>query len=136
MKTDKLYELKEKLIKELGRYSEKELTSTSLEFVDKLAHAVKNVGKLIEMCEEGEEEYSSRSYRSYDDGGVEPGRAMPNYRSYARGRRSAPRDSMGRYSGDGYSMHGAADKLRELMDEAPDEQTRREIERLAAKMER
>ena len=34
------------------------------------------------------------------------------------------------------SEHGAADKLRELMDEAPDEQTRRELERLAAKMER
>ena len=131
MNTDKLYDLKEKLIKEPGRYSEKELTSTSLEFVDKLAHAGKNVGKLIEMCDE-DEGYSGRSYRS----DVEPGRDMPSYRSYARGRRNAPRDSMGRYSGDGYSMHGAADKLRELMDEAPDEQTRRELERLAAKMDR
>lgn len=131
MNTEKLYDLKEKLIKELGRYSEKELTSTSLEFVDKLAHAGKNVGKLIEMCDE-DEGYSNRSYR----GDVEPGRDIPSYRSYARGRRNAPRDSMGRYSGDGYSMHGAADKLRELMDEAPDEQTRRELERLAARMDR
>ena len=57
--------------------------------------------------------------------------------SYARGRRGASRDSRGRYSGEGYSRHGdPAEMLREVMEQAPDEQTRRELERIMQKMER
>lgn len=49
----------------------------------------------------------------------------------------APRDAMGRYSGDGYSMHqDPARDLRELIPHAPDEQTRRMMEEIARKMER
>ena len=74
--------------------------------------------------------YDRGSYRgSYNDGG-----------SYAMGRgrgRYANRDSMGRYSSnDGYSRSGSmADELRDLMNMAPDEQTRQEMQRLIQKME-
>lgn len=135
-----LYDLKEMLCKELKEYGAKgELSAGTLEIVDKLAHTVKNLDKIIEAYEE-EDGYSSRSYDdsmggsyrrsyrgSYRDGG--------NGGSYTRGRgRNARRDSMGRYSSDGYSRHGdIAERLRELGEEAP-ESTRREIERLADKM--
>ena len=134
-----LYELKEMLCKELEEIGGKgELTAGSLETVDTLAHALKNVNKIIEDKEE-EGEYSGRYY----DGS-----------SYARGRTNARRDSMGRYSRDGrggysrnysrnysrdgYSMAAGdmADSMRSLAAEAPDETTRREIERMADKMEK
>lgn len=62
--------------------------------------------------------------------------------SYARGRRgSVKRDSMGRYSRR-YPMYSRADgkeeyvaHLREMMETAPDEQTRAGIERMVRKME-
>lgn len=120
-----LYELKEMLMKELEEYGSKgELTAGSLEIVDKLTHTIKNLCKIIEESEESEG-YSSRyypMYGSYNDGG-----------SYRRGGRSYAqrRDSMGRYSRD-----GLADKLRGLMDEAPDDRTRMEIQRLVEKMEK
>lgn len=43
--------------------------------------------------------------------------------------RSYKRDSMGRYS-----RHSLSDKLRELMDDAPDERSRTEIRRLIDRM--
>lgn len=134
---DKLYDLKDRLIKELEEYAEKPFTASSFDIVQKAASAAKNLGKVIKMCED-EEGYSSRGYDPMGRD-VEPGRDM-SYRggSYARGRRGAPRDSMGRYSGEaGYSRHGdVADQLRELMEQAPDEQTKRELERIAKRIER
>ncbi len=101
-----LYELKEALCKELEEYGGKgKLTAGDVQTVDTLAHAVKNLDKIMEA-----DEYSSRYY----DGD----------HSYAR-----RRDSRGRYSGnyrdgysrnhDGYSMDGAdmAKKLRTMADE-------------------
>ena len=123
-----LYELKEKLMDELKEYGGKEMSAGSLEVVDKLTHTIKNLCKIIEESED--EGYSNRYYpMSYNDGGSYRG-------SYARGR-NARRDSMGRYSGErGYSRDGLADKLRDLMAEAPDERTRAEIQRLVEKMEK
>jgi hypothetical protein len=97
--------------------------------VDKLTHALKSVKASVAMMEDEDEGYSGHypymgGYGSYRDG------------SYARGRRNAPRDSMGRYSGErGYSRAGLADELRGLMHDAPDERTRQEIQRLADKLE-
>ena len=125
-----LEKLKNMLCEELEKYTDKgELTAGSLEVVDKLSHAIKNLDKIIE---------------NYD--GEYSGRYMPRYmyndgNSYAR-----KRDSMGRYSREysrenrggysrEYSRDGIADKLRELMDDAPDEKTRNEIRKLADKME-
>ena len=101
-----LYDLKERLVDELKDYGKTELTSANLEKIDKLAHAAKNVCKIIDDSEG----YSGR----YDDG--------------MRGR-SYKRDGMGRYS-----RNSLSDKLRELMDDAPDEQTRMEIKRLIDRM--
>lgn len=134
---DKLYNLKERLTKELEGYADKaNLNASDLDIAMKLSSAVKNLCKICDS-EEGKG-YSSRGYAYGMDHSVEPGRDMSYRSSYARGRRGAPRDAMGRYSGEmGYSRHGdPADMLREVMEQAPDEQTRRELERIAAKMER
>lgn len=134
-----IYELKEMLCKELEEYGEKgDLSAGSLEIVDKLAHAVKNIDKIIESYEE--EEYSSRSYDGGNYNGNMPmrGGSYGYGGSYARGRgRNARRDSMGRYSSEGgYSRTGEmVDQLRAMMDEAPDDRTRQEIQRLVTKME-
>lgn len=144
-----LYELKEKLCKELKKYNDKDLTKESLEVVDKLSHATKNLDKIIEKYEE--EEGASYGYNSYD-GSYRSGRGRESYNngsyardngSYARGRgRNARRDSMGRYSSNngsyesGYSRNGnIAAELRELMMDAPDEQTRMEYQKVINKLE-
>lgn len=118
-----LYELKEKLCDELKEYGGKDLSAGTLDVVDKLAHAVKNIDKIIEAYEDEGEGYSSRtypdgmggSYRSRD------GRSMNRnggfYRSYARGRMNARRDSMGRYSGDdGQDIEAVKAEARRLVE--------------------
>lgn len=145
-----LYELKETLCKNLEEYGKKnDLKAGDLDVIDKLAHSIKNLDKVIEKYEE--EEYSG-----------------------ARGRGSnAKRDSRGRYSSeysnamgmsrDGYSMRGdyynerggysnerggnysnrggysrnnnMIMELRELMEDAPDERTRMEFDKFIRKME-
>lgn len=149
-----LYELKELLCEELKEYGSKEkLDVGGLEIVDKLAHAIKNIDKIIEAYEE--EEYSEEG-GSYARGGnrgggnrrySRAGNGGSSYTqggggSYARGRgrgSSARRDSMGRYSREGgYSRGGPdemAEQLQEMMQEAPNEQIRMELERVIAKLE-
>ena len=79
---NELHELKEKLCDELKEYAHKEMSAGSLDVIDKLAHAIKNLDKVVD----GHEGYSGR----YNDG------RSYNDRSYGR-------DSRGRYSrGDGY----------------------------------
>lgn len=139
-----LYELKEKLCKELKHYSNEEITSNNLSLIDKLSHAVKNIDKIIEKYEE--EEGASYGYGSYEGsyrGGRSNRGSYNNGNSYARGRgRNAKRDSMGRYSStggsynDGYSRNAdIAAELREMMMDAPDEQTRMEYQRVISKLE-
>ena len=134
-----LYKLKEDLVKELGELGKQGVTKSSLESIDKLAHAAKNVAKVIESCEE--EQYSGAmgggySRRggytrgmSYGDGGsygMDPAadfvRPDGSYRdggmSYARGRRNAPRDAMGRYSGaEGSVDEKTKEELRKLIEQ-------------------
>lgn len=122
-----LYELKEMLCKELKEYGEKgEMTAGTLDVVDKLAHTVKNLDKIIEAYEE---EGNSGYYPyAYDDG---MNRGNRSYNGGYRGRSYARRrDSMGRYS-----REGLADKMRELMEDAPDDRTRQEIKRMVEKLE-
>ena len=134
-----IYELKEMLCEELEKYGAKgDLSAGELEIVDKLAHTVKNLGKIIEMYEEEEEYSGNMSYQRGGNRGNQGGSNRGSYegRSYARGR-NARRDSRGRYSSEGYSR--AADdmkaQLRELMEQAPNEMTRRELEKLVERME-
>lgn len=103
----KLKELKERLCSELERYGERDLTMSSLETIDTLAHAIKNLDKIIGKESEG---YSNRGM---SDGGW----------SNAKGR--YPR----------YSYADTMDSIKVLMDNAPDEQTRKELERLMQKFE-
>lgn len=127
----KLYELKEMLCSELEKYGSKELSAGSLEVIDKLAHAVKNIDKILESYDG---EYSNaRGGRSYARGGNQGGRnnAMMGG-SYAQ-----RRDSRGRYSREtGYSMAGdeMAMELRELMADAPND-IRMDIQRIIDKVE-
>lgn len=143
---DKLYELKEMLCEELEEYGSKDkLDVGGLEIVDKLAHAIKNIDKIIEAY--GEEGYSGEYMYAGNNGGMGGGssnrgssrsyrgRSGRSYRSYARGQR---RDSMGRYSREGgYSMDGEeiVEEIRGLMNSAPDEYTRKELEKLTRKLE-
>lgn len=116
----KLTELKDILCDELEKYATKELTAGNLQVIDTLAHSIKNIDKIID----GDGEYSHRMYYDRDGrGGM----------SYAR------RDRMGRYSKEpGYSMahESIAHELRELMDDAPDNQTRQEIHRIVERLEK
>ena len=134
-KIKELHELCETLTESIAEANERiraaggKLTAGDVDYVDKLTHALKSVKASVAMMEDEDEGYSGHypymgNYGSYRDG------------SYARGRRNAPRDSMGRYSGErGYSRAGLADELRGLMHDAPDERTRQEIQRLADKLE-
>ncbi len=105
-----LYELKDKLCEELKGYGKKELSAGSLDVIDKLAHAIKNLDKVLENSDE---EYSGR-YPMYDNG-------------YARGR---SRDSMGRYSSrNGYSNgNDLMNEVREMMSREPNESKRQAMQ--------
>lgn len=133
-----LYSLKEQIIKELEEYGKRDtLTQSALMDVDTLAHAAKNLCKVIEACEE--EEYSGRMSRygggrSYDgesnrsyysrDGYYYDDGDMSNRRGRARNGRFVSRDAS-----------DMARQLREMMEKAPDSATKSDIQRLAEKME-
>ena len=130
----RLEELKEMLCEELEEYGSKEkLDMGGLEIVDKLAHAIKNIDKIMDS------EYSEgRSYRNAYRGNYGEGSYRGNYgdESYRmnygerRGRgRNARRDSMGRYASADMRM-----EIERLMDEAPDEETRMKLERFMQSM--
>jgi len=130
-----LYELKEKLMSELKDYARKgEMNAVTLDVVDKLAHTIKNLCKIIDDYEYSEENRGG----SYIDGrqsfeNMDGRQSFRGGMSYARGRgRQARRDSMGRYSSGG----GLVEELRELMEEAPDQRTKMEFQKLIDKMER
>lgn len=129
-----LEELKDTLCSELKEYSRQDKISLeSLHEIDTLSHAIKNIDKILDHEEDG---YSGRMY--YDDG--MSGRGYSRRESYGRDGYSSrrgrtgrvKRDSMGRYARANDMM---VDELRELMDSAPDEQTRMEFERFIHKME-
>ena len=102
-----LYELRDRLCDELKTYGKKDMSAGSLDVVDKLTHAIKNLDKIIDADE---------GYSGMD-------------RSYAR-----RRDSMGRYSRN-YSYHGdMVHELEKLMDDAPNDSVRNDIQRLINKV--
>lgn len=122
----KLYELKEKLMRELEDYSENgKFSKDDVEAIKYVASAIDHLCNIME----DDEGYSERMM-PYS------GEQRGSYRGSYAGRRNARRDSMGRYSGErGYSRNALADKMRELMDEAPDERTREEMRRMVEKLE-
>lgn len=112
------------------------ISTQDLDTVDKLTHALKSIKATIAMDEEADDGYSE--YYPMDGGS-----------SYRRARR----DSMGRYSrypgyngypgapgiprypNRTYSRNDLVDKVRQLMDNAPDDRTRQEIQRMVVQME-
>ena len=149
-----LHELCETISRAINTANEKiraaggKVSSADMDYIDKLTHSLKSIKATIAMmeAEQDDGEYSERYYRdgsyrrgySRDGGSYRGSYGDYNDGSYARGRgRNANRDSMGRYSGMGYSRDGGSmvDELRELMQDAPDEQTRQEMQRLIQKME-
>lgn len=125
------------------------MSAAEIEYADKLASLKKNLlkGDMLYDEMEMDGEYSGNmGGMSYQRGGRGGNRGSGSYddgMSYARGDgrgrgRNARRDSMGRYSSErGYSRDGQemADQLRDLMEDAPDESVRRDIERLLRKVE-
>lgn len=120
---------------------EGKLSMSETQYGDLLAHFKKNLLKSEEMMDDSEySEYDDYSMNRGSQGRTRMGGRSYAMRggpydydggSYARGRRNAKRDSMGRYSRD----EGFADELKGLMEEAPDEQTRMELRRMIEKME-
>jgi hypothetical protein len=135
-----MHDLKDLLCAELEDYAEKgkksgKMSMGDLESIHKLTDTVKNIMKIDVLKEEagysedGHYMGEGRIYgTSYDDGMHREG----GY-SYARGRRYARRDSMGRYSRDGGMMyrggmrdgysrddgkHYMMEQLEEMMEEA------------------
>lgn len=115
-----IMELKEMLMDELSKFGSKgDLSAGDLEVVDKLAHAIKNLCKIVDE----DKGHSRRSY--YEDGGA----------SYRRGM-SGRRDSRGRYArdGGGSMYYRNADEfieqMEELMDAAPNEQIKQQMRQM------
>ena len=109
------------------------ITGDDLSYIDRLTHAIKSVKTTMAMMEaedEGESGYYMPMYgRSYGDRSY----GMRDGNSYAR-----RRDSMGRYVSRRGGMSyddGMVEELRDLMDRAPDESTRREFSKLINKLE-
>ena len=136
-----MHDLKDLLCAELEDYAEKgkksgKMSMTDFQLIDTVLNSVKNIYKIDKYKEEMEGYSEDGHYigegriygTSYDDGMHRDG----GY-SYARGRRYALRDSMGRYSRDdgmryrggmrgGYSRdegkHYMMEQLEEMMEEA------------------
>lgn len=122
-----LEELREILCQELEEIAGKgELTAGALDTVDKLTHTLKNLDKI--MMSEG---YSNAG-DWYAMGNY--GRGMYRDDRYDTSYRGRKRDSMGRYSR-ADAREDMADKLRRMMDDAPDSRTREALEKALRSME-
>ena len=120
-----LYSVKDMLCRELASYANvTELNRKYLNDIDKLAHAAKNVCKIIEACEQEEPQEYSRAYR------------QPHVRmSYRRGRNQNTGEYMSRETNNSYhSQPELIDELKHLMAEAPNESVP-EFNRLIQKLE-
>lgn len=124
-----LYDIKENLLKEMKAYAKKDVTASSLTMIDTLAHALKNIDKVIEKCEEEEGgEYSN-------DGSMRGSYGYSRRYSRDEGSYRRRRDSMGRYSRDGYSGDDDVTmELQDLMRNAPDDRTRQKIQSILDRM--
>ena len=129
-------------ISELERKASKDgkLSMTEMQYLDTLAHTKKNLLKAEEMSEDMEYSGAMMGGRVYNDdmsynmgGSYARDDRGDRGGSYARGRgRNARRDSMGRYSRASQDM---VMELRELMEDAPDDRTRQEFQKIISRME-
>ena len=122
--------LSDKLAEKTRKVKNGGMSDGDLETIDKLTHSLASVKKIMAFMEDDGE------YSGYYPMG---GSYRESYRgSYARngGSYARKRDGMGRYSGEhGYSRNDLADKMRDLMHDAPDDRTRQEMQRMVEKLE-
>lgn len=133
-----LEEMCETLSRELKKANEKidggDITAGDMAYIDGITHSLKSIKTIMAMMDaESYDNYSRDNYSrdNYSREGYSRGN------SYAGRRR---RDSMGRYAPEyrrrGYSRDDdMISELRGLMEDAPDEQTKQEFQRLISKME-
>lgn len=121
----KLHNLKDKLLQELEEFSEQSLSESSLKSIDTLAHAIKNIDKVIDSCDY-EDGYSESMGYVRDEPYVRPD---GSYSTRGRGA-GAKRDSMGRYS----KADDIRGELHKLMNSVHDEHAKEEIRHLMEKM--
>lgn len=122
-----LYELKEKLLKELEDYSQNgKFSKEDVESIKYMASAVDHLCNILESADEySHRDGYSRNY-SYERGG--------NMRSYARGRgRNARKDAMGRYS-NAEGVDEMIDTVRNMMQDLP-QNLQQDAQRLVQKLE-
>lgn len=129
----------------------KKLSLAEVEYADKLAHLKKNLLRSEEIMDKGYSGEMRRSPSSFRDGrsyardGSSYARDGSSYDERGRGS-GAERDSRGRYStGRGYSRYVRDDysmatdeivmDLRNLMNQAPDDRMRQQIQRIVTKAE-
>jgi len=115
--------ISEKIADKTRKIQSNGMTDGDLDTIDKLTHSLASVKKIMAFMDD--EEYSGNYPDSY----------RMAYRGSYRGG-SYKRDRMGRYSGErGYSRNDLADKMRDLMRDAPDDRTRQEMQRMVEKLE-
>lgn len=127
---DDLRELCDIIEHEIGEANDKirsaggKLTAGDVDYVDKLTHTLKSIKATMAMVE-NENGYSNRAWPDINGGYRYGG----GYRTgYARGNR---RDGSNGYSRD----DGMIEDLREMMNNAPNESVKRELQRVLEKME-
>lgn len=160
-KLETLYDLCETVSKELETANEKiktaggEVSGGDIEFLDRLTHIMKSLKTTIammesEMFENGNSDYYGGRYFYDNDMSMEGGRGSyargGRGGSYARGRSNARGGRGGSYNrggsyargGRGYSRDESKEdfmyEIEDLMDKAPDEQTRMKFEKLLNEM--
>lgn len=120
----RLATLRDTLCEELEKVAKKEEINTSdLDTIDKLAHSIKNLDKIL-----GENSYDRHSYDRYYIRGYD--RSYDG--SYAR--RGRDGDGDGRYN-EGRSRDAMTDKLRRMMDDTSSDRERDVIMRCISKLE-
>ena len=106
--------LSEKIAEKTRKIKNGGMNDGDLDTIEKLTHTLASVKKIMAFME---------------DDGYSGGWPM-SYRGVYRNSYGRKRDSMGRYS-----RNDLADKMRDLMDSAPDDHTRMEIRRMVEKLE-
>lgn len=131
----KLYELKEKLMRELEDYADNgKFSKEDVEAIKYTASAIDHICNIVEG-EDGEYSEEMMPMNRYMGEGsyARRGRRGSYAREDMRSRRGA--NQYGSYRGYSRASEDMAEQLRDIMKDAPDEKIRMEIERLANKVE-
>lgn len=136
----KLYELKDKLMNELEDYAEN--GKFSKDDVEAIKYTASAIDHICNICED-EEGYSGMMMDGYGDGSYARGGRRGGYSrnmgggSYARRGGRGGRTGSNQYGSYAYSRaaEGISEDLKKLAEDAPDEETKMEIHKLAKKLE-